>query len=81
MARMRERTPDSNSPRILYKDVHDAGESTTRRKKAASKSKYTCLVCEANAWAKPGMNLICGDCSEEVTAEDPADDEAASELE
>jgi predicted SprT family Zn-dependent metalloprotease len=57
-------------PRILYKDLHDAGESATRKKKAASKTKYTCPACEANAWAKPGMNLVCGDCSEAMIAQD-----------
>jgi SprT-like family len=41
-------------PRILYKDVHDAGESAARKKKTASKTKYTCPGCAANAWAKPG---------------------------
>ena len=69
------------SPRILYKDVHDAGELTSRRKKAASKTKYTCPGCEANARAKPGMNLICGDCSEEMSAEDPADGQAGADTE
>lgn len=32
--------------------------------KKASKTKYTCPSCEANAWAKPGANLVCGDCDE-----------------
>lgn len=30
------------------------------KKKAESKSKYTCPACRANAWAKPGARLICG---------------------
>ena len=64
------------SPRILYKDVHDAGESATRKKKAASKTKYTCPGCEANAWAKPGMKLVCGDCSEAMIAQDLEPDDA-----
>jgi len=34
------------------------------RVKAASKTKYSCTTCEANAWAKPGAALICGDCFE-----------------
>lgn len=33
-----------------------------RRKKAASKTKYTCPSCGHNAWAKPGSELICGGC-------------------
>ena len=69
------------SPRILYKDVHDAGESATRKKKAASKTKYTCPGCEANAWAKPGINLVCGDCSEAMIAQDldPDDDQGGDD--
>jgi hypothetical protein len=61
------------SPRILYKDVHDAGESTTRKKKAASKTKYTCPSCGLNAWGKPEINLVCGDCEERMEADDEAD--------
>lgn len=34
----------------------------TRKAKAASKTKYSCPECQQNAWAKPGANLICGDC-------------------
>ena len=36
-----------------------------RKKKAASKTKYTCPGCGANAWAKPDTALICGECYEE----------------
>lgn len=32
--------------------------------KTKSKTKYTCPCCEANAWAKPGANLVCGECDE-----------------
>jgi predicted SprT family Zn-dependent metalloprotease len=41
------------------------GDETERKKKAASKTKYTCLECEQNAWATPGAKLICGVCHEE----------------
>jgi hypothetical protein len=40
----------------------DGGE---RKKKAASKTKYTCPTCGSNAWAKPDTQLICGACYEE----------------
>jgi hypothetical protein len=41
-------------PTILYHDRAGDGEAAkTRRKKAASKTKYTCPGCELNAWAKP----------------------------
>lgn len=33
-----------------------------RKKKAASKTKYTCPDCGVNAWAKPETALICGEC-------------------
>ncbi len=38
--------------------------SEDRKKKAKSKTKYTCPDCGANAWAKPKTSLICGDCYE-----------------
>jgi predicted SprT family Zn-dependent metalloprotease len=47
---------------ILYHDR--AGDEETRKKKAASKTKYSCPECGQNAWAKPETNLICGDCNE-----------------
>jgi len=39
--------------------------ATDREKKSASKTKFTCPNCEANAWAKPDSKLICGACFEE----------------
>ena len=57
---------------ILYQDragESDAGKA--RKKKAASKTKYTCPGCEFNAWAKPDGNLWCGDCKEQMEAEEP----------
>ena len=36
-----------------------------KKKKAASKTKYTCGTCGTNAWAKPDTALICGTCYEE----------------
>ena len=44
---------------LAYADVLQTG---TREKKAASKTKYTCGECGANAWAKPGILLTCGEC-------------------
>ena len=44
-----------------------------RKKKAASKTKYTCPACGLNAWGKPDISLICGDCDERMQAE-PADE-------
>ncbi len=36
------------------------------RRKAASKTKYTCPECEQNAWARPSAHLVCGDCEVEM---------------
>jgi hypothetical protein len=41
------------------------GKAIVRTAKAESKVKYTCPNCEANAWAKPEANLLCGACSSE----------------
>jgi predicted SprT family Zn-dependent metalloprotease len=41
-----------------------------KKKKAASKTKYTCGTCGANAWAKPAANLLCGECDERMQADD-----------
>jgi predicted SprT family Zn-dependent metalloprotease len=55
---------------FLYQDRAGDEEATkTRRKKAASKTKFTCPVCELNAWAKPDARLLCGDCEEELVPE------------
>ena len=40
-----------------------------RKSKAASKTKYTCPGCGLNAWAKPEVLLVCGECQEELSAE------------
>jgi predicted SprT family Zn-dependent metalloprotease len=37
-------------------------EDEERKKKTASKTKYTCPSCDQNAWAKAGATLICGEC-------------------
>jgi predicted SprT family Zn-dependent metalloprotease len=44
------------------------GDPETRKKKAASKTKYSCPTCGTNAWAKPTTNLICGDCDRVMTS-------------
>ncbi|MBR0876935.1 SprT-like domain-containing protein [Bradyrhizobium liaoningense] len=52
----------------LYVEAWNEGETERKKRetKNASKTKYTCPGCECNAWAKPGANLICGDCSEDM---------------
>lgn len=46
-------------------------DEEARKKKSASKTKYTCPACAANAWAKPETRLICGDCDEPMLADEP----------
>lgn len=50
----------------LYSDR--AGDQETRKRKAASKTRYSCPACELNVWGKPGINLKCGDCDETMEA-------------
>lgn len=59
-------------PAMLYHD-RASEDSGARRKKAASKTKYTCRGCDLNAWAKPGVRLTCADCGELMQAEAQAD--------
>jgi SprT-like family len=63
---------------VLYHDRAGEGREPARKKKAASKTKYTCPDCGVNAWAKPGVSLICGECQEPMEAE--TDEEAAGAL-
>jgi predicted SprT family Zn-dependent metalloprotease len=56
---------------VLYQDRwRDDDGAGTRKKKAASKTKYACPVCGLNAWAKPDVRLTCTDCEEELEAEE-----------
>jgi predicted SprT family Zn-dependent metalloprotease len=59
----------------LYVELWSESDKAKRKKKAASKTRYTCPTCGVNAWAKPQTALICGDCEEKMEAdEDAADD-------
>jgi len=55
---------------VPYVELWAEGEEKTRKKKAASKTKYTCPDCGLNAWAKPDVLLRCGECELELLAED-----------
>jgi hypothetical protein len=57
----------ADNPAILYSD--QASDINTRKKKRASKTKYTCPICGLNAWAKPDAPLICGNCQEHMQPE------------
>jgi hypothetical protein len=54
----------------LYVELWAESDAAKHRKKSASKTKYTCPGCDVNAWAKPQTALICGDCREEMEADE-----------
>ncbi|KIU26967.1 hypothetical protein SR39_31100 [Methylobacterium radiotolerans] len=49
---------------VPYVELGSELEREARERKAASKTKYTCPACGANAWAKPGIALDCGACKQ-----------------
>lgn len=66
---------NSNGRSILYHDrVGDEEATRRRKKKAASKTKYTCPDCDTAAWGKPNLFLICGDCETRMEPEEPEEE-------
>jgi len=57
--------------------AEDAEGRARAKKKANTRMKYTCPDCGVNAWAKPGIVLICGDCQVALEANEEAMGEAA----
>jgi predicted SprT family Zn-dependent metalloprotease len=53
----------------LYVELWSEGSEKTRKKKAASKTRYSCPECGTNAWAKPAVHLVCGECDERMEEE------------
>ena len=47
---------------VPYVELRNEAEREARERKAASKTRYTCPSCGANAWAKPGTRLACEVC-------------------
>lgn len=45
-------------------------DTTGAKKKDLSKVKRECPCCNAKAWAKQGMRIICGECDEEMVEEE-----------
>lgn len=45
-------------------------EGSAAKKKDLSKVKRTCPCCDAKAWAKQGMRIICGDCEQDMIEEE-----------
>lgn len=60
---------------VFYQDrAGDEKAKTIRKKKAASKTKYTCPDCGLNAWAKPDVSLVCGECECAMEGDQPDDE-------
>ena len=53
---------------LLYSERRFTAEEKTRAKQKA-KIKYCCPACDAKVWGKPDMNVICGDCEEQMEEE------------
>jgi predicted SprT family Zn-dependent metalloprotease len=61
---------------LLY---HDQLEGREAAKKRASKTKYTCPKCGANAWAKPATLLLCGESDCDFAALEPEEQPETTE--
>jgi len=48
-------------------------EKGKKKKKAGAKAKHTCPDCDVNAWGKPTLNIMCGDCDTKMICADRAD--------
>jgi predicted SprT family Zn-dependent metalloprotease len=62
----------------LYVELWSEGDAAKRKTKAASKTRYTCPICQVNAWAKPDVRLVCGDCAQPLQAAQQDDPEPAA---
>lgn len=60
--------PPRKSPRPLMDDEEESlqptGEKSIPIPDRSNRLKFTCPGCNLNAWAKPGANLVCGDCEQ-----------------
>jgi len=53
---------------VAYVERQGERETVRARRKAASKTRFTCPCCGAHAWGKPELRLICGECEEPMRA-------------
>lgn len=47
----------------------DGEDAAAGEPKPKNKIKYTCPKCQANAWGKPALKLICGECMEPMESQ------------
>lgn len=53
----------AQAPVVIYRDTIAEGTQVAEARNK-SKTKYTCPICDLNAWAKPETRLICADYGE-----------------
>lgn len=58
-------------------EVGASDKAKGKTKPRASKLKYTCPTCAANAWGKPALRLRCGECDEMMVCDDGGPGEVA----
>lgn len=54
--------------KLPYIERWSEDDQKKAKKKAESKTKFTCEECDANAWGKPNLHIICGDCDVAMVA-------------
>ncbi len=65
-----EQTYDMLAAEGFRLNWQSAPKGAEKKKKKASKTKYTCPECDQNAWAKPDAVLHCGACAELLSRRD-----------
>jgi len=52
-----------------------------KQKRKESKLKYSCPLCDANVWGKPGLHVRCDDCDVSLVSDEANDaEDAGTEL-
>jgi len=49
---------------VRWQSLTGGNKELIAKKKRATKTKYTCPVCNLNAWGKNGLHIKCGNCDE-----------------
>jgi hypothetical protein len=57
---------------LPYVELWDEAEA--KKRKAKAKTKFSCPDCGANAWGKPELKIVCGECDVPMRAEESGDD-------
>ena len=55
------------NPKLLSNSKDDNANPDKKSKNKSNRLKYSCPGCRKNAWGKPDLNLLCGDCLNAMT--------------